>query len=487
MKSSYASIKTLSFLGVDVIEVDVEVHISAGLPSFSIVGLPDKNISESKDRIRAAFSSLLLNFPNKRIIVNMSPSNLPKEGNHYDLPIAVGILVASGVLDKDLVRNWLVLGELSLDGSIKSAKGILLSSIYAHSKGYMLVTSYDSISEIKLSGNYNIIFFKNLLDIVGYKLGGSCYTIDDIDNKIIRKNYGIDMKDIKGQRMAKRAFEIAAVFRLNILMVGSPGVGKSMLAKRIITILPDLTSKEILETSMIYSVSDHVKYDFSIPYRNPHHSCSSAALLGGGLKCNPGEVSLSHNGVLFLDELAEFNRSIEGLRECMETNEIILSRANYHIRYPARCQVIAAMNPCKCGYFGTLKQCSKVPNCSKEYIKRISGPLLERFNIVLFMLREDTYECVEYDSSEVIKLRIAKARDLYIKHYKKNINDLNPRDILITSDALSFLEQYVNKHLLSHRLYDNFLKIALSIVLLEGKVEIEKHHIAESVMYKLDL
>lgn len=487
VKFNYACVKTIALLGMEAIEIKVEVHIGNGLPNFIIVGLPDKNISESKERIRAAFKTLSLNFPSKRITVNMSPSNLPKEGSHYDLPIALGILVALNMIDQDLINNWLVVGELSLDGTLNDVKGVLLAAIFASQKGYKLICPVMSSKQVYLSGNHSVLVFNNLLEILSYQKGYGCYNLDDnVFFDDVSDEVKIDMSDVVGQDLAKRVLEIAAVFKSHVLMIGAPGVGKSMLAKRMKTILPDLTSMEKLEVSMIYSVCDklNVKYNYDIPYRNPHHTSSMVALIGGGSKASPGEISLSHNGVLFLDELGEFYNCLDGLRECMETKEVVISRAGYHIKYPANCQIIAAMNPCKCGYLDTQKQCNKAPNCSKEYMKKISGPLFERFDLVVYMNNNVFFSASKSnETSAIIKERVERARNLYKQLYSNDIIDLKIDEYWIDLEAKDFLLKYVQKKKFSMRVYNKILKISLAISLLDYKNSIAKKHVAEACLF----
>lgn len=483
-----ARVKTVSLLGLEVIEVSVEVHIGNGLPLFTIVGLPDKNISEAKERIRAAFNVLGVSFPAKRITVNMSPANLPKEGSHYDVPIALGIFAATGVISEDLMKDWLVMGELSLDGGIKGVKGALLASIYASSKKHTLVCSVDSVPDVKLSGNKNVLVFKNLLDIVAYQKGGGSYMLEDYEFKRDEGEHTIDMSDVEGQYTAKRALEIAAVFRLNVLMIGCPGVGKSMLSKRLLTILPPLSSEELLEVNMVYSISENVrrKSFFEIPFRSPHYSITLSALIGGGVKANPGEVTLAHKGILFLDELGEYSKVLEGLRQCMEDKSVTIARANRHIKYPADCQVIAAMNPCRCGYYKTQKQCKKVPYCAEQYMNRISGPLLERFDLVIYLDNEDRYiEDKKKETSEEIKHRVVKAKSLYESAgYEKNFFDLLADEINLESEAKELLDEYCQKKGVSKRVRGKTLKLALVISLLDNSLIVKKKHVSEAMMYR---
>lgn len=482
-----AKIKTVSFMGLDAVEVKVEVHIGNGLPFFTIVGLPDKNISEAKERIRAVFNVIGVSLPAKRITVNMSPANLPKEGSHYDLPIALGILTAMGSISQDFINNWLVIGELSLDGELNVVKGALLAAIYSNAKNYTLVCPAASGKEVKLSGNENVLIFKNILEIIAYQNGGGSYLLDDYEVRKEDQKFNIDMQDVEGQYTAKRVLEIAAVFRLNILMIGSPGVGKSMLAKRIQTISPQLTAKESLEVSMIYSIAENVKVQnfFEAPYRDPHYSITLSALIGGGTKALPGEVTLAHKGILFLDELGEYSKVLEGLRQVMEDKKVTIARANNHISYPADCQVVAAMNPCKCGYFNTSKQCKKVPMCQEYYMSKISGPLLERFDFIIYLDNEERYiEDPIRETSAKIKERVIKAKELYNSKYDKDFNDLLLEDIQIDDLANDLLEEYCKKKVVSKRVKIKLIKISFVIALLDEHLFVKKQHIAEAMMYR---
>lgn len=480
-----AKVKTVSFIGIKVLEITVEVHIGNGLPFFTIVGLPDKNISEARDRIRAVFNVLGMNLPPKRITVNMSPANIQKEGSHYDLPIAIGILVATGVISQSSIYNWLLFGELSLDGSLNNVKGALLASIYANEKDYTLVCPFACSKEIALSGNQNFLLFKNLTEVIAYPSGGGSYLIDDNFESSLFQS-ALDMADVIGQFSAKRALEIAAVFRFNVLMIGPPGVGKSMLAKRLLTILPPLTAKDLLEINMIYSITDHVQRNnfLEIPYRDPHYSSTLAALIGGGAKAMPGEVTLAHKGVLFLDELGEYSKVLEGLRQCMEDKMVTIARANNHIQYPADCQVIAAMNPCKCGYFNTEKECKKAPACSESYMSKISGPLLERFDLIVYLEPERYDNLSLSEASEEIRNRVIAAKDLFLSNYGINFNEFALDQVNMNIEAEQLLIDYCKKHNLSLRVKDKIIRVAFVIALLDSSLIVEKQHIGEALIYR---
>ena len=359
-------ISSLTFNGIDITDVDVQVQIEPGMPKFVIVGLADKTIAESKERVRAALSSIGLSLPAKKILINLAPADLIKEGSHFDLAIAVGIRSSMGALPIDEINSYLILGELSLDGTILPVSGVLPVAIGASERSKGVICSKHNGSEAAWSGNDNILAPNNLLELVNHFKGTQCLVQPQpgITNKNVQYP---DLKDIKGQKIAKRALEIAAAGG-HLLMFGPPGAGKSMLAQRLPGIMPELSTKEILECSMVASIAGKIENGCLTrerPFRTPHHSCTAAAMVGGGAgrRVKPGEISLAHNGVLFLDELPEFNSGvIESLRQPIETKEVIISRSGAHIKYPANFQLIAAMNPCKCGYLDDpRKACGKTP------------------------------------------------------------------------------------------------------------------------------
>lgn len=360
-----ASIHTLAFRGLEPVPVHVQVHLSNGLPNIAIVGLADKAVSESKERVRAALSSLGLSLPPKRIAVNLAPADLIKEGSHFDLPIALGLLVAMGAVPSDSVDGMIVMGELALDGTITGVNGVLAAAIGASSKEMGLICPAANGEEAAWGGDVKIISAPSLMTLINHLRGDQ--VLSDPKAKVAeRQNNFPDMADLVGQDLAKRAMEITAVGGHNLLMMGPPGSGKSMLASRLAGILPPMLAKESLEVTMIHSIAgylDKAGLIVSRPYRDPHHSSSVAALVGGGVRAKPGEVSLAHGGVLFLDELAEWPaHQLDALRQTIETGKAVVSRANHHVTYPARFQLIAAMNPCRCGYLGDpSRACAKAP------------------------------------------------------------------------------------------------------------------------------
>ncbi|MEX0298800.1 MAG: YifB family Mg chelatase-like AAA ATPase, partial [Kordiimonas sp.] len=379
-----ASVQTIAFEGIKACAVEVQVQVSSGLPSFTIVGLPDKAVNEARERVRAALSAIGMSLPAERITVNLSPADRPKEGSHYDLPIVLALLAAMGVLPVDSVAETVAMGELGLDASIRPVAGVLPAALHASSEEMPFICPAASGSEAAWAGGEDIIAAPHLLALINHIRGRQVLASPEpkVDEEIAAH---LDLSDIKGQEAAKRALEIAAAGGHSMLMMGPPGSGKSMLAARLPSILPPLTPQEALEASMVASVAGQLT-DGVIkkirPYRNPHHSASQPALIGGGAKAKPGEVSLAHSGVLFLDELPEFSRAtLEALRQPIETGEAVIARAQAHVTYPARFQLIAAMNPCRCGYLDDAGlACSRAPKCASDYQAKISGPLYDRMD-----------------------------------------------------------------------------------------------------------
>jgi len=363
-----AIVATVAFLGLEARAVEVQVQIANGVPAFAVVGLPDKAIAESRERVRAALTAIGLALPPKRITVNLSPADLPKEGSHYDLPIALGLLGAMGVIDAETLAAYVVVGELGLDGRIASAPGVLLAALHASERELGLICPAAQGAEAAWAGNIEVVAAPDLLSLLNHFRGGAVMaapTPGEVDPPLA----GPDLAQVKGQETAKRALEIAAAGGHNLLFVGPPGAGKSLMAACLPGILPELSPSEALEVSMIASVSGSLADGRLIrtrPFRAPHHSASMAALVGGGLKARPGEVSLAHLGVLFLDELPEFQRTVlDSLRQPIETGSVMVARANAHVTFPARVQLIAAMNPCRCGHLGDAAlACSRAPRCA---------------------------------------------------------------------------------------------------------------------------
>jgi len=476
-----AKIWTPAFSGIDVIKVSVEVMISSGLPKFAIVGLPDKAISEAKERIQSAFSSMGFALPAKRIIVNLAPADVVKEGSHFDLPIAVAILTALDVIPAEEIQNYMILGELGLDGVIKPVNGILPTSMSALANNLGVICPEKQVSEALWAGNKDVIGPENLVELINHFKGTQVISNSSEPPKF-EQNYSVDMSEIKGQEMARKALEIAAVGGHHLLMVGPPGVGKSMLASRLPTILPPMTAREALEISMIKSVAGELgENGLSIvrPFRSPHHTASQVALTGGGLHAKPGEVSLAHNGILFLDELPEFSsQALDSLRQPLETGVVSVARANGHITYPAKFQLVAAMNPCKCGHFGEPDcECAMAPLCAQKYQNRISGPLYDRIDLTVAVENINPWELSSLqpsDSSEVVKARVIKAREFQNSRLKKFFGDVDVVNSHLSGseieecanlspDALNLLTKSAEKLKLSARAYYKSMRVARTV------------------------
>lgn len=496
-----SQINTLTFSGVNIADVQVQAHISPGVPSFNIVGLPDKIIAESKERVRAALNSIALELPPKRIIVNLSPADLMKEGSHFDLAIATCLLTGIGILSEEELQKYMVLGELALDSSILPVNGVLPAAIGANSRNLGLICPLANGHEAAWSGNEAILAPKNLISMINHFKGNQILpkpTAKAATNNTIYP----DLKDVIGQEVAKRALEIAAAGNHDMLMIGSPGSGKSMLASRINGILPPMNAKEILETSMIYSVAgeiDNGRLQQQRPFRSPHHSSSMVALIGGGhsKRISPGEISLANNGVLFLDEFPEFPRNvIESLRQPIETKKVMISRANSHVTYPANFQLIAAMNHCKCGNLKNAnKACGKAPRCAIDYQNKISGPILDRIDIVVEVNETSKYamDSIENnEDSQTIAKRVFKARDLQALRYKNYPFTTNSKlegESLYkyaspNKEANDLLKRFAEKYRISMRSYNKILKLARTIADIEQIEIIDKQHIAEALSYR---
>src|SRR6266849_903222 len=383
----FAQVRTVAFHGVEVIEVETQVTIASGLPAFTVVGLPDKAVAESRERVRAALGALGLALPPRRITVNLAPADVVKEGSHFDLPIALALLAAMEVLPTDELGLYTVLGELSLDGSLTSVAGVLLAALAAAGRGSGVICPAACGGEAAWAGEVEIIAAPTLLSIINHFKGTQLLPPPE-PRLAAARSAGLDLKAVKGQESAKRAIEIAAAGGHNLLMIGPPGSGKSMLAARLPGILPPLEPAEALELGMSQSVAGGLRggeLSRERPFRDPHHSASLPALVGGGLRTRPGEISLAHQGVLFLDELAEFNRAaLEALRQPLETGRVSIARAQRHVTYPARFQLIAAMNPCRCGHLMEASRgCGRAPRCGLDYQGKLSGPLLDRIDLCI--------------------------------------------------------------------------------------------------------
>jgi len=497
-----AHIGTVAFVGIEARAVDVQVQVASGLPSFTIVGLPDKAVAESRERVRAALLAIGLALPPKRITVNLAPADLPKEGSHYDLAIALGLLVAMGAVASDAVASYIVLGELGLDGAIQAVPGVLPAAMKAAELDCGLICAAASGGEAAWAGEVEIIAAENLLSLINH-LKGSQLLSPPVAVLAGDEEHIPDLRDIKGQETAKRALEIVAAGGHNLCMVGPPGSGKSMLAARLPGILPPMTPEEILEVSMIASISGLLtggRITRNRPFRNPHHSASMASLVGGGMKARPGEISLAHRGVLFLDELPEFQRpALDSLRQPIESGEAVVARANRHVTYPARFQLVAAMNPCRCGYLDDPAQaCSRAPRCAVEYQAKISGPMMDRFDIhieVPAVSARDLTLPVPKESSRDVAARVRTARDIQTARYQEMGLDNIRSNAEVDGEALEqvasldraareILTQAIDVMKLTARGYHRILRVARTLADLEGQSEISKIHISEALSYR---
>lgn len=498
-----AKIQTVSFEGVNVLPVDVQVQFTHGLPGITIVGLPDKTVAESKERIRASFQSMGLDLPAKRIVVNLAPADIQKEGSHYDLPIAVGMMVQMGILDNIEMEEYVILGELGLDASIAHIAGSLPAAIHAASRDLALICPARCGTEAAWAGDIKILAAPNLIALVNHFKGTQVLTQPEIPAISDLPPTQPNLKDVKGQKLAKRALEVAAAGGHNLLMIGPPGSGKSMLSSRLPGILPPLAPHEALEVTMIHSINGNLPEEGLIrhrPYRDPHHSASLAALVGGGIRCKPGEISLAHKGVLFLDELPEFNRNaLESLRQPIETGKVVVARANSHVTYPSQVQLIAAMNPCRCGYFGDKeRECTRAPRCAADYQSKISGPLMDRFDIVIEVPEvkaADLMRSPDGEDSSQVAHRVAVARTYQYARLaaigssdhlvNANIDSETLDKIVDLSQAsVNLLSTVMEKFKLSGRGYHRILRVARTIADLDQSATIETQHLSEAVGYR---
>lgn len=495
-------VSTFSLNGIDAIDIDVQCQLASGAVSFTIVGMADKTVAESRDRIRACFASMGLSMPPKKIIVNLSPADIYKEGSHYDLPIILSLLTAMKLIPEDALQDHYCMGEVALDGSLVAVNGILPSAIAANSANKGMICPRNNALEAKWAGdNIDVIGANTVLDLINHFNNKQAVT--NIGSSVSKQEKPVypDFSDIKGQENAKRAAEITAAGGHNMLMSGPPGSGKSMIAARIPGIMPDLATEEILETSIIHSVAGNIKSGRLVthrPFRSPHHNCSMPAMVGGGVKVKPGEISLSHNGVLFLDELPEFPRQVlDSLRQPLENHEVSVSRVNSHVTYPAKFQLIAAMNPCKCGYLSDpAKACSKAPRCAHDYQMKISGPLLDRFDIHIDVPAQNplnAYEKGDSEKSDTIKKRVLDARTIQTERLKntKFSNNSEIEGTCLTDfcnmdgKASELLRSGVEKLSLSMRGHSKVLKVARTIADLDQSDIIRKDHVAESLSYRM--
>jgi magnesium chelatase family protein len=496
-----ARVRTVAFHGVEVIEVETQVTIASGLPAFTVVGLPDKTVAESRERVRAALVALGLALPSKRITVNLAPADVAKEGSHFDLPIALGLLAAMDVLPADELGSYTVLGELALDGSLTNVAGVLLAALAAASRGGGVICPAACGGEAAWAGEVEVIAAPTLLAIVNHFKGTQLLSPPEARLAVSRST-GLDLRDVKGQESAKRALEVAAAGGHNLLMIGPPGAGKSMLAARLPGILPPLEPAEALELGMIQSVAGGLRsgeLSRERPFRDPHHSASLPALVGGGTRPRPGEISLAHQGVLFLDELPEFNRAaLEALREPLETGRVSIARARGTVTYPARFQLIAAMNPCRCGHFAAAA-CGRAPRCAEDYQGRLSGPLLDRIDLHIDVPAVPSGDLAlppPAEGSAAAAHRVAAARARQVQRYaalsvQRRIRTNAEADGALLDEIASpeasgrvLLLRAAERLRLSARGYHRVLRVARTLADLDGSHGVERRHVAEALSYR---
>ena len=498
-----ARASTIAFLGIEVKPIDIQVQVTGGYPGITMVGLPDKAVGESRERIRSALIAMGLAIPPKRITVNLSPADVPKEGGHFDLPVALALLAALGAVPQARLDRFIALGELALDGAIAPVAGVLPAAIGAAGRGKGLICPAEQGAEALWAGDIEVLAASNLLALVNHFSGSQKLGPPRRGAPPPEPDYP-DLADVKGQAGAKRALEVAAAGGHNLLFVGPPGSGKSMLASRLPGILPPLEPDEMLEVSMIHSVAGQIGAAGlcrARPYRDPHHSASLPALVGGGLKVRPGEASLAHRGVLFLDELPEFNRAtLEALRQPMETGRVTVARANNHVSYPARFQLVAAMNPCRCGYLGDeARTCSRAPGCGRDYQARISGPLLDRIDLHVDAPPVNPLDLAAAppgEATSVVAARVLRARRVQSARFREiagvRLNAEADGALLEEiarpdGDGMKLLVDATRMLGLSGRGYHRVLRVARTLADLDGSDAVRRVHVAEAVSYRRPL
>ncbi len=494
-------VTTFAFEGVEAQPVDVQVQMTGGNPAFHIVGLPDKAVGESRERVRAAFASLGLALPPKRVIVNLAPADLPKEGSHYDLAIALAILAMIGVIPADQLEGYAAIGELSLDGMLGETLGVLPAAMAAEAMDLQLICPEVCGAEAAWAGG-SVVAAPGLIALINHFTGRAVIGPPKA-GELETPPAGPDLRDVKGQEGAKRVLEIAAAGGHNLLFCGPPGSGKSMLAQRLPGLLPPLSARELLEVSQIHSIAgllERGRLSRKRPFRAPHHSASMAALVGGGIKAKPGEVSLAHHGVLFLDELPEFSATVlDSLRQPLEAGEAVVARANRHVRYPARFQLIAAMNPCRCGGGPGAAACRRGPRCAQQYQARLSGPFLDRIDLYYDtppVTAVDLALPAASEGSAEVAARVAAARAIQAERYAEQVSDTSRQ---LNADAplpelethalpdeagAALLSEAATRLHLTARGYSRVLKVARTIADLEGAGGVRRVHIAEALSYR---
>ena len=488
-----ARVQTFAFLGIDAVPVSVEVQIASGLPAFVLVGLADKAIAESRERVRAALHAMGLALPPKRILVNLAPADLQKEGSHFDLPIALGLLAAMDIVPRDVLARFSAIGELSLDGAIRPVTGVLAAALGASAIDAGLICPASQGGEAAWAGRIEVLAAPDLLSLVAHFKGEQVLTPPEPAGLAAASEAAPDLAEVRGLEQGRRAIEIAASGAHNLLLVGPPGAGKSMLAARLPGLLPDLTAAEALDVSRIHSVAGQLRDGRLLvrpPFRDPHHSASMAALVGGGAKARPGEISLAHRGVLFLDEFPEFTRqSLEALRQPMEQGRTTIARAAAHVTYPAAFQLVAAMNPCRCGHLGdAARECRRAPGCSDDYLARLSGPVLDRIDMVVNVEPVPPTALGGLSTGEAsisVAGRVAAARAAQTARHAGAVNARAPTETLCLAPEAEHLAGTAAERLrLSARGFTRLLRVARTIADLAAENAVSRVHVAEALSFR---
>ena len=487
--------RTFAFSGIEAVPVEVQVQIPGGTPALLLVGLPDKAVGEARERMRAALSAIGLSLPPRRVLINLAPADLLKEGSHFDLPITLAVLAAMEVVPREDLCGYAALGELSLDGTLNPVAGVLPAAIGASTLDLGLICPASQGGEAAWAGRIEVLAAPDLLSLINHFRGTQVLTPPEAAG-IAEAARAPDLADVKGMETAKRAIEIAAAGGHNLLMIGSPGSGKSMLAARLPGLLPPLSPKEALEVSMIHSVAgmlDDGRLVMHPPFREPHHSASQAALAGGGHRAKPGEISLAHRGVLFLDELPEFpKQTLEVAAPADGDRPTTVARAAAHITYPARFQLIAAMNPCRCGYFGDAsRECGRAPRCAEDYQNRISGPVLDRIDLTVEVQPASAAELARAppgEPSAAVAARVARARAAQRERYGEDgpasNAEADSRDVEMAPEAYALAEQAMEKLRLSPRGYTRVQRVGRTIADLAGAKVVQRPHVAEALAFR---